>query len=146
MVCPVSLIGNWKQEFKKWLGLSRMSIFTVGPTTTTVAEFFIGRVYSVLIIGYERLQKFELELTSGEIDLVICDEGHRLKNKCTVVSALLNRLKTKRRVILTGTPVQNNLEEYVELINFVNPGTIMHSKSDLDRLDEQMISQVLQNL
>lgn len=44
-------------------------------------------------------------------DLVVCDEGHLLKNSKTSLSKAVNRLKTLRRIVLTGTPLQNNLNE-----------------------------------
>lgn len=44
-------------------------------------------------------------------DLVICDEGHLLKNEKTGISIAMNRLRTLRRIVLTGTPLQNNLKE-----------------------------------
>lgn len=44
-------------------------------------------------------------------DLVVCDEGHLLKNSKTSLSKSVNRLKTLRRIVLTGTPLQNNLNE-----------------------------------
>lgn len=44
-------------------------------------------------------------------DLIICDEGHLLKNGKAIRSKALNRVRTRRRIVLTGTPIQNNLRE-----------------------------------
>jgi SNF2 family DNA or RNA helicase len=56
--------------------------------------------------------------------LVVCDEGHRLKNANIKASQALNSLKTRRRVILSGTPIQNDLEEFHAMVDFVNPGVL----------------------
>ena len=54
--------------------------------------------------------------------MIVCDEGHRLKNNNIKAAQLITKFDCKRRILLTGTPIQNDLQEFYSLINFVNPG------------------------
>jgi DNA repair and recombination protein RAD54B len=56
--------------------------------------------------------------------LIIADEGHRLRSIEAKTTQALRSLKTKRRVVLSGTPIQNNLTEYYAMVDFVNPGIL----------------------
>ncbi|CAH1101909.1 unnamed protein product [Psylliodes chrysocephalus] len=78
----------------------------------------------VLIISYETFRMHASILHSSEIGLVLCDEGHRLKNCENQTYRALMGLKAKRRVLLSGTPIQNDLLEYFSLIHFVNEGLL----------------------
>jgi len=128
IVCPVSLIRNWKREFRKWLGLDRLGVLEFEDQNTSLNNFD-GRVYQVMIIGYERLRTVADDLASGPpIDIVICDEGHRLKTMKNKSSQAIESLNTQRRIILSGTPIQNDLSEFYAMVNFVNDGCLGSQK------------------
>ena len=86
----------------------------------------------VLIISYETLRGYTEIIKNTEIGLMLCDEGHRLKNVESLTYVALSSLNVKRRVVLTGsiyvnlgTPVQNDLGEYYALLSFAIPGILI---------------------
>ncbi|EGW32719.1 uncharacterized protein SPAPADRAFT_70719 [Spathaspora passalidarum NRRL Y-27907] len=131
IVCPVTLINNWKAEFRKWLGLNRVNILTLGNTSNEKQEILsFGKlnVYQVLIVNYEKVSAHFQELSTIDFDLLVCDEGHRLKNSSNKVLNHLIKLNIPRKVVLTGTPIQNYLVEFHTLISFLNPGVLPELK------------------
>ncbi|CAJ0595354.1 unnamed protein product [Cylicocyclus nassatus] len=132
IVCPSSLVKNWDKEIKKWLG-QRICALPMDSgnkqeiTSKLKAYMADGRVRAaspVLIISYETFRLYAKILHSSAIGMVICDEGHRLKNSDNLTYQALNGLQCSRRVLISGTPIQNDLLEYFSLVNFVNPGLL----------------------
>lgn len=78
----------------------------------------------MLIVSYETLRLNVGELKNTPIGLLLCDEGHRLKNGESQTFTALDSLNVDRRVILSGTPIQNDLSEYFSLLNFANPNLL----------------------
>lgn len=125
IVCPVTLINNWRKEIRKWLGNERLGVFVADNKHTRLTDFTKGRAYSIMIIGYEKLRNVQEDLQKGSgIDIVIADEGHRLKTAQNKSAAAIKSLNTERRVILSGTPIQNDLAEFHTMVDFVNPGLL----------------------
>lgn len=132
IVCPSSLVKNWYNEFGKWLG-HRVNVLAIEnaakeDTTKALEQFMASQSVRtgcpVLVISYESFRNYSKILNESEVGLLLCDEGHRLKNCENQTYSALMGLKTKRRVLLSGTPIQNDLTEYYSLIHFVNPGML----------------------
>ncbi|ODV96997.1 hypothetical protein PACTADRAFT_74584 [Pachysolen tannophilus NRRL Y-2460] len=135
VVCPSSLVKNWANEFDKWLGKGVLTPLAIdgksvkpGELTSALKQWVsaTGRniVRPVLVISYETLRRNSDILDGTEIGLLLADEGHRLKNGDSLTFSSLNKLKCERRVILSGTPIQNDLTEYFSLLSFSNPGLL----------------------
>lgn len=136
IVAPSSLVKNWYNELNKWLGIRINALAIDGGSKEEIDKklsSFINTIQGrrccqpILIISYETFRLHTSVLHSGDIGLVICDEGHRLKNQENQTYQALNEIKAKRRVLLSGTPIQNDLLEYFSLVQFVCPGLLGNS-------------------
>ncbi|KAL8737737.1 MAG: hypothetical protein Q9181_001394 [Wetmoreana brouardii] len=128
IVCPATLIINWRKEFRKWLG-ERIGVL-VADNKTRVSHFTHGKSYSVMIVGYEKLRTIQEDLTKGQgVDLIVADEAHRLKTAKNKSAQAIKAFPTAMRIFLTGTPLQNDLSEFYMLIETVNPGVLGSLKS-----------------
>ncbi|CAK59685.1 unnamed protein product (macronuclear) [Paramecium tetraurelia] len=131
ITCPVSLIGNWEKEIKKWLGPMRLQPLSAIGTKDEVnkqVKYFLYSPYNLLLTSYETFRNICNEIDKV-IDLLICDEGHRLKNSNIKTVQAMNQLKCKRRIVLSGTPIQNNMKEFYACCDFVNPGIFSSYKT-----------------
>ncbi|CAI4911866.1 AVN_HP_G0129630.mRNA.1.CDS.1 [Saccharomyces cerevisiae] len=115
IVCPSSLVNNWANEL--------INGFSQAIHAWAQAQ---GRniVKPVLIISYETLRRNVDQLKNCNVGLMLADEGHRLKNGDSLTFTALDSISCPRRVILSGTPIQNDLSEYFALLSFSNPGLL----------------------
>uniref|UniRef100_A0ABM5G7R4 DNA repair and recombination protein RAD54-like n=1 Tax=Pogona vitticeps TaxID=103695 RepID=A0ABM5G7R4_9SAUR len=132
VVSPSSLVKNWYNEVGKWLGGRIQPLAIDGGSKDEIDNKLAGfmnqrglRIPSpILIISYETFRLHAEVLQKGSVGMVICDEGHRLKNSDNQTYQALNSLNTSRRVLISGTPIQNDLLEYFSLVHFVNSGIL----------------------
>lgn len=152
----VSTVLNWVNEFKIWLrqcGHNRnIEIHEISKYKQNAERAYRINEWhkegGVLILGYDmfrnlssennRIRKkqrdiFQESLVDPGPDLVVCDEGHLLKNAKTSLSKAVNRIRTLRRIVLTGTPLQNNLNEYYCMVQFVKPNLLGKYNEYLNR-------------
>ncbi|CAI9104342.1 OLC1v1002990C1 [Oldenlandia corymbosa var. corymbosa] len=130
IVTPTSLVSNWEAEIRKWVG-ERVKLVALCESTrddviSGIDSFVSPRSHlQVLIVSYETFRMHASKFShSDSCDLLICDEAHRLKNDQTLTNRALAGLSCKRRILLSGTPMQNDLEEFYAMVNFTNPGVL----------------------
>ena len=131
IVCPCSLVKNWDNEFVKWLGPGVVKTMALAEGDRKTIEKNIDcfarlKLFNVLIASYECIRTHVKLLSKHKdcCDLLVCDEAHRLKNSDNQTSRALNSLPVQRRVLLTGTPMQNDLTEFYAMVDFTNPGIL----------------------
>ncbi|KAL7274633.1 transcriptional regulator [Rhizina undulata] len=133
VIVPLSTLTNWNLEFEKWAPTVGKIVYKGPPTARKQQQSQIKyNQWHVLLTTYEYIIKDRPLLSKIKWNYMIIDEGHRMKNSQSKLSATLTTYYNCRyRLILTGTPLQNNLPELWALLNFVLP-TIFKSVKSFD--------------
>lgn len=121
VTAPLSTINNWCSEFKKFTpSIPILGYIGLKDEREKLRKLNFNK-FSVIITSYETvLRDFEY-LNKINWKFLIVDEGHRLKNiNCKLIKTL-KKLNTSNRLLITGTPLQNNLDELWSLLNFILP-------------------------
>ncbi|GAA5851229.1 hypothetical protein JCM5353_005258, partial [Sporobolomyces roseus] len=123
VIVPLSTMPNWISEFERWAPSVRVVSYKGTPTQRKSAQWEIRQGnFQVLLTTYEYIIKDRPLLAKIKWLHMIIDEGHRMKNAESKLSLTLTTYYSSRyRLILTGTPLQNNLPELWALLNFVLP-------------------------
>ena len=133
VIVPLSTLTNWNLEFEKWAPSVARVVYKGPPNARKQQQQQIrwGN-FQVLLTTYEYIIKDRPVLSKIKWVHMIVDEGHRMKNANSKLShTLTSYYNTRYRLILTGTPLQNNLPELWALLNFVLP-TIFKSVKSFD--------------
>jgi len=136
IVTPTSLVHNWKEEFNKFHGSLKVLVVDSIPTQRKKA-LKEARDYDVIITSYNLLQKDVDIYKEIQFDYAILDEAQHIKNRTTRNAKSVKMIQAVHRLILTGTPIENSLEELWSLFDFLMPGLL----STYDRFVEKYIKQ-----
>ncbi|XP_065848676.1 CHD3-type chromatin-remodeling factor PICKLE-like [Euphorbia lathyris] len=158
VVAPLSTLRNWEREFALWAPQLNVVMYVGSSQARTVIreyEFYRPRnpkkmkkkkfgqtvgeskqdriKFDVLLTSYEMINLDTASLKPIKWESMIVDEGHRLKNKDSKLFSSLTQYSSNHRVLLTGTPLQNNLDELFMLMHFLDAGKF----SSLEEFQEE---------
>lgn len=121
LVMPTSLIYNWELEAKKFTPDLKILVYSGSQRIKDPWKF---RGYDVILTSYG-IVRLDIDiLKEFYFNYVILDESQAIKNPTSNIAVAVNKLKSKRRLILTGTPVENGTMDLWSQMNFVNPGLL----------------------
>ncbi|KAL4459161.1 hypothetical protein ABPG75_014026, partial [Micractinium tetrahymenae] len=122
IVAPTSVLTNWEREFDMW-GRFRVVTCVGGKRDSALAAILAGKK-EVMIISYNTMRSLGEDLLRMPWHACIFDEAHNLKNATTATYKVANRLPTRLRYGLTGTPFQNDYTEIWTLLDLMAPGCL----------------------
>ena len=124
IIVPLSTLSNWMLEFDRWAPAVIKVVYRGSPNVRRSLQSAVlktGR-FNVLLTTYDFVMKDKAALGKIRWKYMVIDEGHRMKNHhCKLTQVLNSAYIAPRRVLLTGTPLQNKLPELWALLNFLLP-------------------------
>ncbi|KAL2642565.1 hypothetical protein R1flu_010152 [Riccia fluitans] len=148
VVVPSSVLPNWLSEVSRWSPKVTKVVYAGAPEERRrlYREEVLQQQFNVLITTYEFLMNKHDRPKLSKIPwhYIIIDEGHRIKNASCKLNAELKHYQSSHRLLLTGTPIQNNLEELWALLNFLLPN-IFNSSDDFSQWFNKPFENVAEN-
>ncbi|KIO28601.1 hypothetical protein M407DRAFT_6651 [Tulasnella calospora MUT 4182] len=133
VIVPKSTLQNWAREFRTWV--PDFNVIVLQGTPDERRETIEGRLltnkFEILITSYEICIREKRSLGKFSWGYIAIDEAHRIKNMDSLLSQVVRTYNSRGRMLITGTPLQNNLQELFALLNFICP-EIFSDYSDLD--------------
>jgi len=131
IVAPLSILGVWQEEFRKFANFEYSFAILNGSESKKIEKLrqipTLG--LQIAVINYESAWRMEQELAAWGADLIVCDEGHKIKTHNIAASKCMHRLgvKTRYRMLLTGTIITNRAIDVFSPYKFLNPAVLGNS-------------------
>lgn len=132
IVCPPTLSGHWQQEIKTYAPFLSSLAYVGPPSDRQRLRSQLGTT-DIVITSYDICRNDVEVLAPLSWNYCVLDEGHLIKNPRAKVTIAVKRLQSNHRLILSGTPIQNNVLELWSLFDFLMPGFLGTEKVFLDR-------------
>ncbi|KAI0132689.1 SNF2 family N-terminal domain-containing protein [Xylariales sp. AK1849] len=135
VIAPLSTLSNWQDEFQKWTPSIPFVLYHGKPEERqSIFKNQIMKQYQkgsptakfpVVCTSYEMILRDHAALSKVDWAFIVVDEGHRMKNADAKLFRELQQFKSATRLLITGTPLQNNLKELWSLLHFLMPSTFL---------------------
>jgi SNF2 family DNA or RNA helicase len=124
LVCPKPLATNWQREFALWAPELPITVVEGGPARRQFLWRESGDV--VTIANYEAVVRDRAEVCdpANHFDLVLLDEAQRIKNGASTTNEVIRSISRRRSWALTGTPMENSVDDLVGIFEFIAPGCV----------------------
>jgi SNF2 family DNA or RNA helicase len=119
IICPTSLKYQWKTEIEKFTGNKNVNV--IEGNILARKKLYDSNTADYIIVSYQMAANDFIYLNNMQADVLILDEAQRIKNWKTKTSAAIKKIKTTYALVLTGTPVENKIEDLYSLMQIVNP-------------------------
>ncbi|BDA44270.1 probable ATP-dependent DNA helicase CHR12 [Coccomyxa sp. Obi] len=133
ILAPKATLSNWMNEFAKWAPSMGVVLYDGGMEERKAIRMqhldVPAPAFNVLVTHYDLIIRDKNALKKVQWEMLVVDEGHRLKNAESKLAEILRTYTFKHRVLLTGTPIQNSLAELWALLNFVLPQVFNSSET-----------------
>ncbi|KAI8923627.1 SNF2 family N-terminal domain-containing protein [Entophlyctis helioformis] len=133
VIVPKSTLHNWYSEFRRWVPSINVFMFhgNKDERAAMIRDKLLPVDFEVVVTSYEMclLEKSSFKRISWQY--IVIDEAHRIKNENSALSQIVRLFNCRNRLLLTGTPLQNNLHELWALLNFLLPD-VFSSSEDFD--------------
>ena len=128
---PKSTLDNWHREFKRWIPEVDVLILQGAKEDRhqLINERVVDEKFDVLITSYEMVLREKSVLRKFAWEYIIVDEAHRIKNEESSLAQIIRGFSSRNRLLITGTPLQNNLHELWALLNFLMPDVFGESEA-----------------
>jgi SWI/SNF-related matrix-associated actin-dependent regulator of chromatin subfamily A member 5 len=121
-------VGSWIQDHRIARNQGGPSMSTTNSTAqlltiqaSIVTDVILAQKFDILITSYEMCMREKSTLRKFSWEYIIIDEAHRIKNVDSLLSQIIRTFVSRGRLLITGTPLQNNLQELWALLNFILP-------------------------